>query len=153
MTGRRKYLWGIALLVAVPVPAFAQDMCPALGRIEAASRERVPFASLVDAQAKGDVLVPGFIAESCRVTPGRDITCWRNIAPRSLEWGAIEPVLRDCLGVAPLARSGARNSSRRNDLVFVARGLRYRVGNSCDHTCRAGLIASFEVTLASAPND
>ena len=39
----------------------------------------------------------------------------------------------------------------RTERVLVASGLRYEAYNMCDRSCRAGLIASFEISLVGAP--
>ena len=60
MIGLRKFLWLGPALLAAPLPAAAQDMCAALDRLAASSREPVPFASLQERNARGVEADPGF---------------------------------------------------------------------------------------------
>ncbi|HEY5710957.1 MAG TPA: hypothetical protein VIT38_03590 [Allosphingosinicella sp.] len=145
MGGIRKFLTAAALLAALPGPAFAQNMCVAVNRIAAAGREPVPFLSLEREVAKV-VIVPGFRAGTCRVEPGTSISCSRNLAPRSLDVEELGPVLRDCLQAAPAPAERFPPDPRL--LVFIAEGLRYEIHNNCTDTCRAGMLASFRVTMA-----
>lgn len=143
-------LWLAALLAAAPVPAFAQEMCASLGRIAAASRERVPFASLAGAARDGSLL-PGFRDGDCLVRPRTGVTCWRNLAPEQLELDAVEAAVRACLGREPLLRPGRQpRNPDEADLVFVARGLRYEFDTQCSPRCAAGMLASFGIRFDRA---
>ena len=145
MKHKRRWLAAAVVTMALPAPAAAADLCTALNRIVAASREAVPFASLREA-ALGGTLVPGFREQDCAVRPGIGIACYRNIAPANLERGAMERALRECLGVAPVPGPERRwRGEREPALAFVASGLRYEVTTGCDHSCRAGLLAYFDV--------
>jgi hypothetical protein len=146
----RRSLWVAALLAAAPAPALAQDMCASLDRIAAASRDRPAFASLRRAAWDG-TLVPGYRDRDCTITPGIRVLCYRNLAPASLELDAIGRALRDCLGREPVLRPDREGRTYGDpDLLFVVRGLRYRVNNHCDRHCRAGLITSFEISFERA---
>jgi hypothetical protein len=147
----RRSLWLASLVAAAPAPAFATDMCAALDRIAAASRERVPFASLVQA-ARDGTLVPGYRGGDCLVRPRAGVTCWRNLAPEQLELGAVEGAVRDCLRRAPILQPGRQPRNRDDaDLVFVARGLRYEFDTECSPRCAAGMLASFAIRFQRAP--
>ncbi len=153
MGSLRKCLWATPLLAALPAPAAGQGMCAALDRIATASREAVPFGSLADAARTGD-LVPGFDRGQCQVTAGARVSCYRNLAPESLELGAMERTLRDCLRSAPVSTGSSPVRIPSRELAFVASGLRYRIAAYCDHHCRAGLLAWFEVAFEAArPED
>ncbi len=151
MIGRRG-LWLGAFLAAAPAPALAQDMCAALDRIAAASRERVPFGSLHQA-ARDGTLVPRFREQDCRVLSGRGLHCYRNLAPRALDISQMLPTLRDCLRRAPVHEPRQpRLTYDDAALVFRARGLRYTVRNDCNRSCRAGLLASLDISLDRTRN-
>ena len=144
MTRRNGSLLLVPVLLGWAAPAAAQEMCAALDRIAAASRERVPFASLASA-AQAGTLVPGYRDGDCTVRR-TGVTCWRNLAPERLELGAMEQALRECLRREPLLRPGRQpRDPGEADLVFVARGLRYEADTECSPRCAAGMLASFGV--------
>lgn len=127
-----------AALVALPVPAAAQEMCAALNRIAAAAREPEPFASLGDGQ-----LVPGY--HYCRVQTGTaartgEVFCHRQLAPRSLIAETVGPQIRDCLGATavPGAQSWSPIEYRTADLVIT-------VQSHCDERCHVGRLASLHI--------
>jgi hypothetical protein len=60
MGGLRKSLSAMAVLVALPAPAAAADVCAALNRIIASSRETPPFASVQRGLENGETFVRGF---------------------------------------------------------------------------------------------
>jgi hypothetical protein len=124
----------------------AQELCPALERIVAASRETPPFVSLARVQYT-EVLVPGYYEGACQIRRAEGVFCYRNVAPAELELGAMSAAIRACLDARPAERTG--NAADRT-AVFVGHGLRFEVRNSCDHRCRAGLLASFNVTFERA---
>jgi hypothetical protein len=68
MGAKRKCLWMIAAIAALPAPAAAADVCTALQRIVASAREPVPFDSVRRAAAAGEIIVPGFRLQECRVS-------------------------------------------------------------------------------------
>jgi hypothetical protein len=145
----RRSLWLAALLAAAPAPAFAQEMCAALDRIEAASREPVPFASIMQAGREG-TLVPGFREGECGYATGSTtaIVCWRRIAGESLSVEAMERTLRDCLGRAPVLRPDRQPRAwGEPDLVFTRRGLRYEFMTQCTPQCAAGMLAWLAIKI------
>ena len=143
----RRSLWLAALLAAAPAQALAQDMCASLDRIAAASRERVPFASLVQAAREG-TLVPGYDAGHCMITPESAVICWRRIAPESLLLSVMEPLLRGCLGRAPILRPDRQpRAYGEPDLVFTRRGLRYALDTECTPYCAVGMMAHLAITI------
>ena len=149
MAGSRNSAWIMVTLAALPAPAAAQEMCAALDRIAASSRERVPFASLAQAGRDG-TLVPGFREGECgpATGPATAIVCWRRIAPESLSLDAMERTLRDCLGRAPLLRPDRLPRAWGDpDLVFTRRGLRYEFSTRCTPQCAAGMLATFAIKL------
>ncbi len=136
----------LAALAFAPTPAMAQDVCAVLGRIEAAAHEATPFASLA-APAAEEAIFPGFQEGSCTTERRGRFICYRNIAPASLDIAALGPVVQACLGVAPVPSPVVNSGYQERGLIFTVRGLRYRLDNMCDQSCRAGLIASIEVSF------
>lgn len=114
------------LLLLGGTAAQAEDLCPALDRILRSAHEPAPFASLQQAAARGEVLVPGFDPESCRGSVGREVNCWRNLAPTQLDRSAIVPATQQCLRVAPERRSEPFDGVTR----FVIRGVVSKPGAS-----------------------
>ncbi len=142
MGGLRKSLWAIPALVALPAPAFAQDMCAALNRIEAAARETPAFASLAEA---GVALVPGY--RFCRVeteTVAREgrILCHRTLAPKNLEEAVVGPQVRDCLNATAVPRPDPWSPNE-----YRTASLSITVASHCDERCHVGRIASLTVTI------
>lgn len=136
-----KAAWLAAALVALPVPAAAQDMCAALQRIAAAAREPVPFASLAD----GGELVPGY--RYCRVETGtamRDggVFCHTSLAPQSLMAETVGPQVRDCLGAAP---GRILDRFPPASLTYSTDQLSIRVSSHCDERCHVGRLASIDL--------
>lgn len=145
----RRIVWLGAAMLALPLPAAAQEMCAALDRIAAASRERVPFASIMEAAREG-TLVPGFREGDCRYATDSTtaIVCWRRIAGESLSVEAMERTLRDCLGRAPLRRPDRQPRAwGAPDLVFTRRGLRYEFMAQCTPQCAAGMLAWLAIKI------
>lgn len=133
---------GLAAGVAVGTPVAAQDLCPTIARIVAASREPAPFVSLGVGR---NVVFPGYRPESCRIENGTSIVCFRNLAPRSLSRALLGPAIQACLRSAPVP-----SERPRHETVFVAEGLRYEIYAECDEGCRAGRITSLAITLMRA---
>lgn len=123
--------------------ASAQELCTALERIVAASRETTPFASLARVQGSA-VLVPGYYEGACEVRGAEGVFCYRNIAPAELESDTMSAAIRACLDVRPAERTGNRADGT---VAFVGQGLRFEVHNACHRSCRAGLLAGFRVTF------
>lgn len=129
----------IAMAVFVlPLPAAAQDMCAALARIEAAAREAPAFTSLDGPRRE---LVPGY-GPNCwtgTTDEGRFLTCSRSqFAPAGLIAATIGPVIRDCLGAAPLRP--ARYSP--GVLRYGTPKLEVTVHSNCNERCHVGRGAS-----------
>lgn len=76
MSGAPKWLWTIPLATALPAPAAAQgvDLCASFQRMIAAAHEATPFASVREALARGEDIIPGFPAAACRVED-ESVTC------------------------------------------------------------------------------
>jgi len=132
----------LAAGMTMATPAAAQDLCPMIARIVAASREPAPFASLGVGRT---VVFPGYRADHCRIENGNSIVCFRNLAPRSLSRAVLDPAVQGCLETAPV-----RSERPRHETVFVAEGLRYEIYAECDERCRAGRITSLAITLLRA---
>lgn len=114
--------------IAVAGPAYGQDFCRALKRIQTASHAPLMFASLED----GSELIPGYPV--CRAIKGEDgfINCGTgHFAPVEFELAAIAKRVSDCLGVEPaLVRRGAQEGH--------ASGRSFIVGSHCDERCKVG---------------
>jgi hypothetical protein len=132
MGGLRKSLSALVFLVAMPAPAAAADLCAALNRIVASSRETPPFASVRRALANGEAIVPGFDASGCEISSTTGINCDAT----SMSVGNFDdwPDLRACLGAgSEVARdvSPARLVRRDWSRTYVASGLRFQYGVHC----------------------
>jgi hypothetical protein len=129
-----------AALLAMPLPAAAQDMCAALNRIAAAAREPVPFSSLRD----GRGLVPGY--GWCRVHSGTgeqavEVYCNTSLAPRSLIAATVGAQIRDCLGAVRVpGRPFSISEEYRTDTLSIS------VSSHCDERCHVGRLASILIT-------
>ena len=139
MAALRKSLWTIAAIVALPVPAAAQEMCAALNRIAAAAREPVPFGSLKD----GRELVPGY--RHCRVETGtamRDgrVFCHTSLAPESLIAETVGAQVRDCLAAVVVPREPFADGD-----VYRSETLLISVSSHCDNRCHVGRLASIDI--------
>jgi hypothetical protein len=139
----RRNLWIGVALIALPLPAVAQEMCAALTRIAAAAREPVPFASLQDGP-----LVPGY--HYCRVQTGTaaragEVFCHQALAPRSLIAETVAAQLRDCLGAvaAPRPQPWSPLEYRTADLAIT-------VESHCDERCHVGRLASLNIRRRQA---
>lgn len=131
MGGLRKSLSALAFLVALPAPApaAAADVCAALNRIIASSRETPPFASVRRALANGEAIVPGFDAANCEVSSTTGINCGDHDmnAGKFGDW----PDLRACLGVEAVAERSPRPARRDWTRTYVTSGLRIEYGVEC----------------------
>ncbi len=140
MASLRKSLWIVAAIMALPAPAAAQEMCAALNRIAAASREPVPFASLEGGPSS---LVPGY--DYCRVETGtamRDggVFCNRRLAPKSLIAATVGAQVQDCLGGTSVPQEWPDN-----DRVYRTGELVITVESHCDERCHVGRLASLTI--------
>ena len=140
MARLRKSLWIIAV-VALPAPAAAQEMCPALRRIAAAANEPVPFASLERSRSS---LVPGY--DYCRVETGTaaragGVFCHQQFAPKNLIADHVGAQIGQCLGATRVPNTRRWNSG----LEYRAGALSITVESRCDERCHVGRIASLNI--------
>lgn len=116
------------VVLAAANPAFAQDFCSALERIQAASHEPVMFASLED----GSELIPGY--PHCRVIKGEDgfVNCsTRHRAPIKFALSSISQRVTDCLNVEGLPLGAVAQEFRTSGLSFI-------IISHCDDRCKVG---------------
>ncbi len=133
MAGAGKWLWAVPLAMAMPAPAMAQaaEPCGVLQRIVAAAREAVPFRSIREALARGESVVPGFPAESCRVGKSHGLSChlWTRPAANFDAWP--DPLV--CTGLALTPTPPAR---------------RRVIGGDCARAYRSGdLLITYGVVI------
>jgi len=118
-----------ALLGATPAPAAAAEICAVVDRIVAASRETPAFATLEEAIGRGEVVIPGFDPEDCRVSSGLSIECsaW-SMDRRPGDWASIA----DCPGAVP-APPPERRRRRIGDVrhYYSISGVRISFGVGC----------------------
>jgi hypothetical protein len=129
MVGIRKSLLALSILVALPSPAAAADVCAALSRIITSSRETPRFASVRRELENGESVIPGFQAAACGVS-ATAIDCEVNAFSISNfdDW----PDLGACLGVEPENRQEASAGLRRDwNRAYVVSGLRIEYGVHC----------------------
>lgn len=69
-------LIALALAASQP-PETPPDPCPIFARLLAAARETPAFASVRQALANGEAIVPGFGADDCRVDATTGLSCSR----------------------------------------------------------------------------
>jgi hypothetical protein len=147
MGGLRKSLLVACALVAMPAPAAAADLCAALDRIIASSRERPAFASVRRALAYGEVIVPGFDAAHCEASATTGIICYES--SMNVENFDDWPDLRACLGAgSEVARDVSPIPPIRRDWsrTYVASGLRFQYGVHC-LGCAGPASSRFTVTF------
>lgn len=116
-----------AILLAAPMPAAAQDVCGALGRIAAAAREPVPFASVSRALARGETVDPGFRPDDCRVAAG-ELSCGVHDFTANHFDGWPDPL--PCSGLAPASFSPHRPGRDRQH-AYALSGVHIEYGISC----------------------
>lgn len=139
MWHRRECTAAALLLFALPVPAFAQDLCAGLRRIEAAAREPVPFASL---EGLREEILPGFRL-GCRVSQAysdrpRAFFCSRGqFAPASLIASTFGRAVRDCLGAEAMPPVPYRST-----LGYRTADVEIEVSSHCDDRCHVGRSAT-----------
>lgn len=142
-----RWRWLAASLILFPVPAFAQDLCTALRRIEAAAGETPAFASLDGLRREQ---VPGY-GPHCwtgETSEGRFLMCSRGqFAPPGLIAATVGPVIRDCLGAEALRPD--RYSP--NQLRYGTAALEVTVWSNCDERCHVGRNAS--ITFRPRPRE
>ena len=131
MVGIRKSLFALSILVALPSPAAAADLCTSLNSIIASSRESPPFASVRRALGHGEAIVPGFGAAQCQLAPATGIDCFQSSTGVSHfdDW----PDVGACLGVEPEVAPRVTRPRRPRDWsrTYVASGLRFEYGVEC----------------------
>lgn len=128
MSRFRKAFWFGTVLIAAPLPVAAQEICAALDRIAASSREPVPFESIRRALAAGEAVVPGFPPEECSVT-AEAVSCHHHSMTLTSFDGWPDPL--NCAGLVPAAPTTRGAWHRDRQYAFAAAGLRIDYGTHC----------------------
>ncbi|HYI48786.1 MAG TPA: hypothetical protein VEX35_10020 [Allosphingosinicella sp.] len=139
MNRLHKSIWAGAALLALPVPAFAQDLCAGLRRIEAAAREPVSFASL---EGLREEILPGFrlgcrVSQAYRDQPRAFICSRTQFAPASLIASTFGPAVRDCLGAEATPPVPYRST-----LGYRTADVEIELSSHCDDRCHVGRSAT-----------
>lgn len=133
MSGARGWLWTIPFAMALPAPAAAQgvDLCAPFQRLIAASHEASPFASIREALARGENIVPGFNSATCRVRDGSVACSARGMSIFAFD-GWPDPVV--CPGLSAVLPPPSERPRRRTGdwgRVYRGGGLLFEYGVSC----------------------
>ena len=119
-------LIALALAASQP-PETPPDPCPIFARLLAAARETPAFASVGQALANGEAIVPGFDAGDCRIDAAGGFECdlWSMGSHNFPDWR--EPVA--CPGITDVP--GPRRSFNRYRALIAGNGLRIEYGVQC----------------------
>ena len=128
MGAKRKCLWMIAAIAALPAPAAAADVCTALQRIVASAQEPTPFESVRRSAAAGEAVVPGFLPEDCRISAA-EVSCdHRSMALTQFDaW----PNPLPCPGFVADQPTQRRAWHRDRAYAYTAGGLHIEYGTYC----------------------
>lgn len=145
MSRLRHAPWLGVALVALPLPAAAQNVCGAIERLAAAAREQSPFASTRIALAGGQEVVPGFRPGECSVQDGA-LSC--DVTDFGLDHFHDWPDPLPCRGLVALPLpASARPLHRDWRRGYALSGVSIGYGLTCSG-CAGGGRSFFRVTLA-----
>lgn len=146
MARLRKSLWTIGAIMALPAPAAATEICTALDRLATAAHEPEPFASVGQALANGEAILPGFSAAECRVASGA-FSC--RATDFAMTHFAQWPDPYPCGGLSGAEISRVRTAPDWHHAYFRS-GLYFTYGVSCVG-CAGGAVSSFMAMPGDRP--